>query len=92
MEFKEKTVDSLGPAVGSKPVINFRFVADNFSFVPGLRIRIWMGGSALFELLDSYLLVSIALQFTLYEKALWLFFKVIISLKKLFVPGKMKIR
>jgi hypothetical protein len=40
MEFKEKTVDSLGPAVGSKPVINFRFVADNFSFVPGLRIRI----------------------------------------------------
>jgi hypothetical protein len=36
MEFKEKTVDSLGPAVGSKPVINFRFVAvaDNLSFVP----------------------------------------------------------
>ncbi len=42
MEFKEKTVDSLGPAVGSKPIINFRFVADNFSFVPGLRIRICM--------------------------------------------------
>jgi hypothetical protein len=42
MEFKEKTVDSLGPAVGSKPVINFRFVAHNFSFVPALRIRICM--------------------------------------------------
>jgi hypothetical protein len=91
MEFKEKTVDSLGPAVGSKPVINFRFVDDNFSFVPGLRIRICMEALYLSCWIRIYML---ALHFNLpcIKKpfCFFYFFKWKISLKKLFVPGKIK--